>query len=334
MNQLAETHAHASQYQGMVLTELENKGMDTSKDPGILFANTMRALLSYIATTAIQARLDNLHKRLELPLQLPLKSITRPMTETQISRGSPSYFQVSVVQDNGKSMDSGHSGEGIQNPIQEPNLRITSAGVGNPFGSAANVANPTNGSPKIFSDFARSPGCFDTHLNLKAVQKLPPISFEWPLFSVPRPAIRAVTEPVDLHKDPPPSSRMIQVEIDQPLRNGDQLQGNVPQNSVHLYPRSPTQSQQIAERWQDDIYMPGELYRQDSVNFSHPAPWKTDATPNIRAQKPSSVHIELICIDSDAGETVNSRSLLLEDTASVMYRSLYLVRDAGAGDFY
>ncbi|OMJ17878.1 hypothetical protein AYI70_g5683, partial [Smittium culicis] len=45
----------------------DNPGLDTSEDPEVMFASTMRALLSDVAATVTQARLDNLHKGLELP---------------------------------------------------------------------------------------------------------------------------------------------------------------------------------------------------------------------------------------------------------------------------
>ncbi|OMJ22129.1 hypothetical protein AYI70_g3061 [Smittium culicis] len=45
----------------------DNPGLDTSEDPEVMFASTMRALLSDVATTVTQARLDNLHKGLKLP---------------------------------------------------------------------------------------------------------------------------------------------------------------------------------------------------------------------------------------------------------------------------
>ncbi|OMJ08288.1 hypothetical protein AYI69_g11127, partial [Smittium culicis] len=45
----------------------ENPGLDTSEDPEVMFASTMRALLSEMAAKVTQARLDNLHKELKLP---------------------------------------------------------------------------------------------------------------------------------------------------------------------------------------------------------------------------------------------------------------------------
>ncbi|OMJ22283.1 hypothetical protein AYI70_g2970 [Smittium culicis] len=45
----------------------DNPGLDTSEDPEVMFARTMRALLSDVAATVTQTRLDNLHKGLELP---------------------------------------------------------------------------------------------------------------------------------------------------------------------------------------------------------------------------------------------------------------------------
>ncbi|OMJ25056.1 hypothetical protein AYI70_g1159 [Smittium culicis] len=127
--------------------------------------------------------------------------------------------------------------------------------------------------------------------------------------AIPRPVIRAITEPVDLHEDPPLSSRVGQVErnsslgisrrpadyggiqirvpnihalnllqdlgacievqirkvvdyavsVDHTPCNGDQNQRNFPQSSVHQDPGSPLQSQQISQRWPNDIEMSGEL---------------------------------------------------------------------------
>ncbi|OMJ19377.1 hypothetical protein AYI69_g6643 [Smittium culicis] len=45
----------------------EKPGLDTSEDPEVMFSSTMRALLSDVTGTVTQARLDNLHKELELP---------------------------------------------------------------------------------------------------------------------------------------------------------------------------------------------------------------------------------------------------------------------------
>ncbi|OMJ13063.1 hypothetical protein AYI70_g8741, partial [Smittium culicis] len=61
-----------------------------------------------------------------------------------------------------------------------------------------------------FPDVTRPPRCVHIHFDPQAEQKVPPLSFERVLLPVTHPAIRATTEPVDLHEDPLPSSIMCQ----------------------------------------------------------------------------------------------------------------------------
>ncbi|OMJ29092.1 hypothetical protein AYI69_g1406 [Smittium culicis] len=68
------------------------------------------------------------------------------------------------------------------------------------------------------------------------------------------------------------------VSVNRSPGNGDQHQVNFPQSSVHQNPGFPTRSQQIAERWQDDIKMPDELHcvadktgNPESFLFEEPA---------------------------------------------------------------
>ncbi|OMJ20737.1 hypothetical protein AYI69_g6095 [Smittium culicis] len=63
----------------------ENHGIDTSEDTEVMFASTMRALLSDVAATVTQARLDNFHKGLKLPgkpTQL-VEPDTKPLIEQE-----------------------------------------------------------------------------------------------------------------------------------------------------------------------------------------------------------------------------------------------------------
>ncbi|OMJ10348.1 hypothetical protein AYI69_g10283 [Smittium culicis] len=124
------------------------------------------------------------------------------------------------------------------------------------------------------------------------------------------------------------------ISVDHPLRNGIQLQGNFPQGSIQQDPGSATRGQQTTECRPDDPKEFGELHWDSSINVDHSTSWKADATPTTRAQKPSSVNIEFIDIDSDSDETINPEPVILEESANVMERSLVLSRDAGNGDFY
>ncbi|OMJ10963.1 hypothetical protein AYI70_g9998 [Smittium culicis] len=173
----------------------ENKDMITSEDSEILFASTIRALLSEIASKVTQASSSNqfqtangsrgvggpyfkktCHETTTNPalLQSPAED-----PERLPCRGLPRYVQIGMVQDNGQPMSSGRSGERIQNPLQDPRLRITSAG------------------------------------------------------GVTRLNIRAVTDTVDLHEDPPPSSRMGQPEE---IEISGELHRQEPSISVSLLP--------------------------------------------------------------------------------------------------
>ncbi|OMJ16803.1 hypothetical protein AYI70_g6376 [Smittium culicis] len=165
----------------------------------------------------------------------------------------------------------------------------------------------------LSQESAEHSGCFHSHLVLQAVQKVRSISLELPLLPFPRSAIRVITEPVGLHEDPPPISRMGQVEKDSSLcisgRPADYSSRSLDSMSIprsrrllslsrsHTFEWSSTP--QIAQRWPDDIEMSDELHRQGPVDVSRPACWENDATPTIRTQEHSSVNIEIKDIDSN-----------------------------------
>ncbi|OMJ13744.1 hypothetical protein AYI70_g8326 [Smittium culicis] len=95
-------------------------------------------------------------------------------------------------------------------------------------------------------------------------------------------------------------------------------------HSANQDPGSPTQSQQISQRWPDDIEMSGELHWQGPVDVSRPATWETDAKSTIRTQEQSSFSIKPIDIDSNADETGNTEPVFVEEPANVMERSIVL----------
>ncbi|OMJ28244.1 hypothetical protein AYI69_g2285 [Smittium culicis] len=108
------------------------------------------------------------------------------------------------------------------------------------------------------------------------------------------------------------------ISVDHPLRNGDQLEGNVPQGPIQQNPGSATRGQQNTERWPEDPEEFSELHWESSINVGRSTSWKTDATPTTRDQKPSSVNIEFMDIDSDSDETSNPEPVLLEESANFM----------------
>ncbi|OMJ15493.1 hypothetical protein AYI70_g7234 [Smittium culicis] len=135
-----------------------------------------------------------------------------------------------------------------------------------------------------FPDVTRPPRCVHIHFDPQAEQKVPPLSFERVLLPVTHPAIRATTEPVDLHEDPLPSSIMCQVERNSRLALGACIQ--VQSREVVDYAFSVDHTS-----WNDDIEVSVELHRQGPIDFSFPDSWDTDATPTIRTQEKSSVSL-------------------------------------------
>ncbi|OMJ14601.1 hypothetical protein AYI69_g8526 [Smittium culicis] len=245
----------------------ENKGMYTSKDPEILFASTMRALLSEIASTVTQARLENLHKELGLPgkpIQL-VESNVKPLIEFIHFAGANRLRS-----------------QGIQE--EEKMLRRRSPKLKLPLNS---VTRPTIAS-QIFAEEAA--GAERVHNE----------------------------DPKRPHSKGPPSY----------------VQVGVVKNNDWVPPTRSRPSEAKSQRGGTEIQDGDADFHLLNVDVCHPAPWETDATSAIRAQKPRYIYIELMSIDSDAEETGNPESFLLKELASVLERPLVLAPDAGAGDFY
>ncbi|OLY79810.1 hypothetical protein AYI68_g6110 [Smittium mucronatum] len=123
----------------------ENLGIIVIEDPEITFANTMRVLLSEIATSETHNRLDNLHKGMELPgrvkqiLETDTKLLmdqdaldsllSNKKTETRKRRFQPFPASTSAPNNRpqksqqnfcGRGRGRGSYERGIQDPIQEP----------------------------------------------------------------------------------------------------------------------------------------------------------------------------------------------------------------------
>ncbi|OMJ16691.1 hypothetical protein AYI69_g7741 [Smittium culicis] len=165
-------------------------------------------------------------------------------------------------------------------------------------------------------DVTRPPGCFHAHPGLQVVPKVPSLSLECPLLPIPRPAIRTITEPFGLHQDPPP--RLVPKE-----------------HTLNLFQAFAAWIQgQFREVIDHSISVDHPLRNGKLNQFSRSTSWKADATPTTRVQKPSSVNIEFMDIDSDSDETSNPELVLLEESANAIERLLVLARDAGNGYFY
>ncbi|OMJ11130.1 hypothetical protein AYI70_g9907, partial [Smittium culicis] len=285
--------------------------MDTAEDTNIIFASTMRALLAEIASTVTQARLDNLHKGLDIPGkptqlvepenkplmdQEALDALIAKKPATKRQRVQPfrkrqqnlqeAFMNILVYKQCRKYLRFHWNGRCFQ-------FRVL------PFGLSL--------SPLVFTkilrpvlEWARSKwirACISRRLsNHGRIQLRVPNKHALNLFQSFADWIQAQSREVVDYA----------ISVDHPLRIGNQLQGNIPKGSIQQDPGSATRGQQTTERWTDDH----------------------------EAQKPSSVNIEFMDIDSNFDETSNPEPVLLEESANVMEWSLVLARDAGNGYFY
>ncbi|OMJ22772.1 hypothetical protein AYI70_g2657 [Smittium culicis] len=273
-----------------------------------------------------------------------------------------------MIQTDGQPMGSEHSVKGIQNPLHEPKITdVESPTVHDPeedwrpptcsrppeAESSCGRAELQDGDADVdmqndpsegLSDVTKPPGRFHAHPVLQAVPKPtvhdPEEDWRPPTCSRPpeaesscgRAELQDGDADVDMQNDPEFVDHAI--SVDHPFGSGNQLQGNVPKGFIQQDPGSATRDQQTTERWPDDPEEFGELHWESSINVSRSTFWKVDATPTTRAQKPSSVNIEFMDIDSNFDETSNPEPVLLKESANIMEKSLVLARDAGNGDFY
>ncbi|PVU93875.1 hypothetical protein BB561_002973 [Smittium simulii] len=312
----------------------DNPTLDTAEDPKTMFASTMRALLSDIAATVTQTRLDNIHREMGLPSKpqqlIPLN--TKPLMDQEMldalvaskkpaprrqrvqpfckrqqnsvprdavssstatahstnaattpdttsshqdRQRAPNYVQIGVGKAHRQPMGQNIVEKGYKIPFMNP-ASITSpeevkkktdkggqqgsdAGSGIPpveksyRGSTtakAGILQPTlhnsqedwrpptrlrlaatkyscgraefqdedtihhlpDDPPKRLPYVLGSSGCIYTHSDLQELQKISSVSMEWPNLSVSGPSFWPISQPPDLYRGTPPSSRMRQVK--------------------------------------------------------------------------------------------------------------------------
>ncbi|OMJ20878.1 hypothetical protein AYI70_g3816 [Smittium culicis] len=195
--------------------------------------------------------------------------------------------------------------------------------------------------PKRQSHVSGSAGCIYAHSDVQEVQEVSALPMERTFASVPRLAIRSITEPVGFHQDSPPGSGMGQSEgsmrnqyvlnllqalgawiqfqfikvlnnaipTNHTSRNGYKHQRNVIQGAFDQDERSSTRGQQATGYWPIDIKMPHELYWEDQIDLYCYSPWDTHASPN-------------------------PEPAVMEEPTSVMERAVILARNTRARNLY
>ncbi|OMJ14338.1 hypothetical protein AYI69_g8640 [Smittium culicis] len=341
-----------------------NHGLDTSEDPEVMFASTMRALLSDVAATVTQARLDNLHKGLELPgkpteLVEPDSKLLmdQESLDALISKKPAAKHQ--RVQTFRKRQQSSNNKNSIRSnsiTAQSINAATTAEAISNhktserqsnfcgradgtwrgPFGPTPSelLSNTT-------ADFTHSsvqeevePGGQQSSdrgsrfLDIKASYQRD--SAEG--YRLLQPAFH------DPDKDRRPQNSLGPLKA-QPTCGGAELQDGypiiyLPHGSENQDQRSSTRGQKTSECWPDDIEMSGELYWESPSNVDRSPTWPSNAPTTPGTQELLSVDIEIMDIDSEADEPSHPEPIILEEPAEIMERSIVLASDPGIGDLH
>ncbi|OMJ21360.1 hypothetical protein AYI69_g5848 [Smittium culicis] len=159
-------------------------------------------------------------------------------------------------------------------------------------------------------------------------------------YTIPRPTIRTISEPVGIYQDSSPSSRMDQNKTESRLSlprrhfdNGEneggvcsnhtldilQALGAWIQGSVNQDQGSSTRGKKATERWEDDVEISRELYWESPVNVDCTAAVSPYASPTFITKESITVDTEITDIDKQT---------------DVMERALILSRDARIGIFH
>ncbi|OMJ18288.1 hypothetical protein AYI70_g5438 [Smittium culicis] len=183
---------------------------------------------------------------------------------------------------------------------------------------------------EVFPDVTKPPICIHAQHDLQAVQKIPPISLKLPLLPVPRPAIRATSELIIVHEDPPPNSRIDQIEsnfrLEIPRRPADyvKIQRRVTnEHALNLLQAFRAWIQGQLREVVDYAVSFDHISRnsdQHERNVPQSFVRQDLGSPTIRTQEQSSFSIELMNIDSEADKTGNSEPALLDEPANLLER--------------
>ncbi|OMJ14363.1 hypothetical protein AYI69_g8629 [Smittium culicis] len=180
--------------------------------------------------------------------------------------------------------------------------------------------------------------CFHEHTRIQEVQKIYPLSLECPPFSVPRSAIRAVTLPIGIHKDFPPSTGIGENEGNQNFcvlgRFTDLRRDQRIFQSEHTISLLQTLGAWIQGQLREVLYQPVPVNRPSRdgpIELGSSTNCENHASKTLETQKKSYVDIEFMYIDCNSDEACHSAPELLEEPTVVMERALILARDARAG---
>ncbi|PVU94844.1 hypothetical protein BB561_002226 [Smittium simulii] len=325
----------------------KNSGLNTAEDSATLFASTMRALLADIAATVTQARIDNLHRVLDLPgkpteliktkikpliVQKALDALLAKKPTVNIQRARPfcRRQQYTISTDTyssntatAPSSSAATTEAGFNNRTSDRQANFCGRGLvqtnRKPMGlehSIKGIHNFLQEPPlsRIDSDNTNSEVggtcCKPKGLTAKKAETRSKQNFN----RGPQACIR-------LEESEQICSRS-------ELQNGNTV-FNMPNDTTQgLHDRPTQRSEQEIERWSNDIEMLGKLYWKRSSNVNSFSSGTLHALTPIRVEEQQPKQIKLLDINCYANGACNIELATLEESTKIMGWPLFSPRDA------
>ncbi|OLY84134.1 hypothetical protein AYI68_g1715 [Smittium mucronatum] len=302
----------------------DSPGIGTADDPETYFASTMRALLSDIAATINQARLNNLHKGMDLPGK-PIQLV-------------PSYSRSLMNQEDldtlifKKPAVKRQSSALLQVPEEYvPKGRVQQKHC---YGAEQQFCNDcqTN-SPLPRPSVWTIPKSFNLHKDSPSSFRTVQIERNEDICVSGKPPDYGREKESVFERD---THEFIYVPVpkNHPSKNGDKYQRNETESSFMQDSGCSTRSQQTSERCENYIEVSGKLYRERPVDAGCNSSWQTNASLTSGAQEPLSFYTEFMGVDGDPDESSNRKPIILEERAEFMELSLVLAENSRNGDIY
>ncbi|OMJ29139.1 hypothetical protein AYI69_g1365 [Smittium culicis] len=357
----------------------DTPGIDTEEDVEIMLASTVRALLSVIATTVTRATINFLHKGIELPgkptqfveyhtkllmNQEVLGALIAKKHAKRRQRVQPfrkrqnntilkdTYSRKTAMAQSTNAATAAEASSNKTSDLQS-NFRVRDCGRWRRSRYLFTIPKKTGGSPTSPRPPQAQPprggtefqdGYTDFHLPYNPPKRLSHVAGSAGCIyahSVPRLAIRAITEPIGIHQDSPSGSGMGQSEGDSniciPRRSVDPGRGQASMRNHHVLNLFQTLGAYILGIFREvlsNAIPVNRISRNGSIDVDCSSFWETHVSPYLGAQEQSALHMEVMDIDCNSDESSNPEPEVLEEPTGVMEREVILARNTRARDLY
>ncbi|OMJ28196.1 hypothetical protein AYI69_g2339 [Smittium culicis] len=172
--------------------------------------------------------------------------------------------------------------------------------------------------------------CIYAHYGVQEMQEVSEHPMEQTFVSVPRLAIRAITEPVGIHQDSPSGSGVGQSKGDPniciPRRSADPGRDQASMRNQNVLNLFQTLGAWIQGQFREVL--------NNAIPVNHTSRNETRVSSSLGAQEQSAVHIEVIDIKGNSDKACNPEPAVLEEPTGVMERAVILARKTRARDLY